>query len=64
MIHDYAHCLDWTPDCPKDCFRAQLERDLMKRKVDLGEINIVWTSFMGTPSCKWTKKQQNIKRKR
>ena len=28
MNHDYAHCIDFTKDCPKDCFRAQLVRDL------------------------------------
>lgn len=20
MNHDYAHCLDYSPDCPKECF--------------------------------------------
>ena len=20
MNHDYAHCADFTDDCPKDCF--------------------------------------------
>lgn len=28
MNHDYAHCADFTPKCPRECFRAQLERDL------------------------------------
>lgn len=30
MNHDYAHCLDFTKDCPKSCFRAELVRDLEK----------------------------------
>lgn len=64
MNHDYAYCLDWTPDCPKDCFRAQLERDLIKRKINIAEIPIIWMSFGETPWCKRAKKKQNAKEKR
>lgn len=28
MNHDYMHCSDFTEDCPEECFRAQLVRDL------------------------------------
>ena len=28
MNHDNAHCLDYKDDCPKECFRGQLVRDL------------------------------------
>lgn len=28
MNHDYTHCIDYNPDCPNECFRARLERDL------------------------------------
>ena len=30
MNHDYVHCLDYTEDCPEECFRAMLVRDLQK----------------------------------
>ncbi len=30
MNHDYAHCADWSMDCPKQCFRGQLTEDLRK----------------------------------
>ena len=29
MNHDYAHCSDYRKDCPKDCFRAQITKELM-----------------------------------
>lgn len=29
MNHDYAHCLDYEDDCPKNCFRGELVRDLI-----------------------------------
>lgn len=51
MNHDYAHCLDWSPDCPKDCFRAQLTKDLMQR-ADLAGIPLTWMSFKGTKECR------------
>lgn len=28
MNHDYEHCADFRDDCPKDCSRAELVRDL------------------------------------
>ena len=51
MNHDYAHCLDFSKGCPKDCFRAQLTRDL-KRRIDLGGIPLTWMHFKGTEECK------------
>ena len=51
MNHDYAHCLDFSNSCPKDCFRAQLTRDL-KRRIDLGGIPLTWMRFKGTEECK------------
>lgn len=50
MNHDYAHCLDFTNDCPKDCFRAQLVRDLKKR-TDLLGLPFSWMHFRGTDEC-------------
>ena len=51
MNHDYAHCADYRKDCPKDCFRAQLVRDL-KQRTDLLGLPFTWMSFKGTYDCK------------
>lgn len=51
MNHDYAHCADFTEDCPKECFRAQLTRDL-KRRINLGGLPLTWMHFKGTEECK------------
>ena len=45
MNHDYAHCIDYTKDCPKDCFRAQLTSDLKP-----GDI-VSFMSFKHTDEC-------------
>lgn len=50
MSHDYAHCADFTSDCPQTCFRAQLVRDLNMR-TDLAGILISWMHFKGTDEC-------------
>lgn len=50
MNHDYYHCLDYLPNCPKECFRAQLTEDLRSRK-DLIGILLTWTYFYGTDEC-------------
>ena len=50
MNHDYAHCLDFTNDCPKECFRAQLVRDLKKR-TDLLGLPFSWMHFKCTDEC-------------
>ena len=51
MNHDYAHCSDYRKDCPKECFRAQLVRDL-KQRTDLFGLPFTWMSFKGTKECK------------
>lgn len=51
MNHDYAHCSDYRKDCPKNCFRAQLVRDL-KQRTDLLGLPFTWMSFKGTSECK------------
>ena len=51
MNHDYAHCSDYRKDCPKDCFRAQITKELMQR-TDLAGIPLTWMSFKGTEGCK------------
>ena len=46
MNHDYAHCADYRDDCPEECFRAQLTRDLK------GHAYIAtFASFYGTEEC-------------
>lgn len=51
MNHDYAHCIDYSPDCPKDCFRAELVIDL-HRRTDLWFKPVSWMHFKGTDECK------------
>lgn len=48
MNHDYAHCLDFKRNCPKDCFWAQLQRDLMKRFYLLP---LTYAHFKDTEEC-------------
>ena len=50
MNHDYSHCLDYLPNCPKECFRAQLTEDLRSRK-DLIGVPLTWTHFYKTDEC-------------
>lgn len=45
MNHDYTHCSDYTKDCPKDCFRAQLCRDLKPWTF------VSFAPFKGTEEC-------------
>ena len=52
MNHDYAHCSDYTPDCPKDCFRAQLARDLKNIPIWYRVYRVSWMHFKGTEECK------------
>lgn len=51
MNHDYAHCLDYEDDCPKNCFRGELVRDLIR----LGNVSrtvVSWMHLEGTEECK------------
>lgn len=50
MLHDYAHCFDYTADCPEDCFRAQLVKDLYKDP-RMKNVPVSWQSFVGLPDC-------------
>lgn len=50
MNHDYAHCADYTSECPKSCFRAQLAMDLKQRTNLLG-IPLSWMHLKGTDEC-------------
>lgn len=44
MNHDYAHCLDQTENCPKKCFRRQLNDELKANPT----IVVSWMHFRGT----------------
>ena len=48
MNHDYAHCADYEKTCPKDCFRAELVRDLSRRPF---LYPVTWARFYGTEEC-------------
>lgn len=50
MNHDYAHCIDYSPDCPKNCFRAKLERDLAEHPIWWRGLS--YMHFKGTKECK------------
>ena len=54
MNHDYAHCLDFTEDCPMDCFRAQLVRDLKRYGTETPwkyGLPVSWIHFGQTEVC-------------
>lgn len=52
MNHDYAHCIDFTDNCPKKCFRAQLVRDLNDNRDQYPPTYPVsWMSMKGTNEC-------------
>lgn len=50
MNHDYAHCMDYSPDCPKNCFRAKLERDLAEHPIWWRGLS--YMHLKGTEECK------------
>ena len=52
MSHDYTHCLDYTKDCPKDCFRAQLQRDIEKRRSEFIGAPLTYSHLGSTVECK------------
>ena len=54
MNHDYEHCLDFERNCPKECFRAQLVRDL---SVNIQHREISWMHFKGGAECLKTRRE-------
>lgn len=48
MNHDYAHCINCRPDCPRGCFRAQLTWDL---QYATKPYTVAWACFKGTEEC-------------
>lgn len=60
MNHDYAHCMDYSPDCPKDCFRGKLIRDLRENNtITLIGVPIAWSHLEGTDECKREESQHD-----
>lgn len=51
MIHDYTHCLNQDKDCPKECFRRQLNEDLKKKPQTVMRF-VSWANLKGTEECK------------
>ena len=56
MNHDYAHCIDFKDDCPKECFRAQLVRDLER---NFPYMEVSWMNFKDTHECELKKVKNN-----
>ena len=56
MNHDYEHCIDFKDDCPKDCFRARLVRDLEK---NFPYKTVSWMSFKDSLECELKKVKKN-----
>ena len=55
MNHDYAHCLDYTKDCPRECFRAQLQKDIEERRSEFVGNPLTYAHLGGTDECKLAK---------
>lgn len=51
MNHDYAHCLDYTKDCPKECFRAELQRDIEENRSEFIGVPLTYAHLGGTEEC-------------
>ena len=49
MNHDNAHCIDFKDDCPEECYRAQLVRDLEQNYPNMA---VSWMDLKGTEECK------------
>ena len=48
MNHDYAHCADYTNDCPWVCFRGALVRDLFQMDKPMP---VSWMHLKATSDC-------------
>lgn len=51
MNHDYAHCIEYTKDCPKDCFRAELQRDIEENRSEFIGVPLTYAHLGGTNEC-------------
>lgn len=55
MNHDYAHCIDYTKNCPKECFRAQLQRDIEEHRSEFIGVPLTYAHLGDTIECKLVK---------
>ena len=56
MNHDYSHCMDYSKDCSRKCFRGQLVRDLNSHPTLK---NISFMHFKGTDECELSEDKEN-----
>lgn len=59
MNHDYAHCLDYDENCPVDCFRAELQKDLEEHPKALLGVPLCYTHFKGTKYCRLKEEKED-----
>lgn len=50
MNHDATHCLACDSRCPKECYRAQLTREL-NNITPMYPFPVSWSNFEGTEEC-------------
>lgn len=55
MNHDYAHCLDYAKDCPKECFRAELQRDIEENRSEFVGVPLTYAHLRGKEECELAK---------
>lgn len=48
LNHENTHCADYSEDCPKECYRGRLVRDLAGVPVN----KVRWAFLKGTEECK------------
>lgn len=58
MNHDATHCIDYTPRCPKTCYRARLTIDLESRFIDFIGVPMSWSHFKDTDECELRKEMR------
>ena len=58
MNHDYAHCLDFKPSCPRSCFRARLARDLQANKEQYIGMTFSYMHFRESGLCQIDEEEQ------
>ena len=59
MNHDATHCFNYSEECPKTCYRAQLTEELNRIDYDLP---VSFAMFKHTDHCpKWPKPKKEKK---
>ena len=57
MNHDATHCLDWSEECPKKCYRAMLTEELKRIYYPLP---VSWAHFDGTRECEKRREDERL----